>query len=97
MAQKGAMTDVYTEDSDDLDARPGAVDLLRAGVARAASQLEHRIQASASNAMDETRMLARRAQHRVNTQLGMAALVALGGGIVLGLLAAALSTQRRRR
>ena len=91
------MTDIYTEDSDDLDTRPGAVELLRAEVARAASQLEHRIQASASNAMDETRMLARRAQHRINSQLGMAALIALGGGIILGLLAAALSTPRGGR
>jgi len=91
------MTDIYTEDSDGLDARPGAVELLRAEVARAASLIEDRILASASDAMDETRMLARRAQHRINSQLGTAALIALGTGVVLGLLAAALAGARSSR
>ena len=88
------MADIYTEDSDEFDARPGAVELLRAEVARAASLLEQRILSSASDAMDETRMLARRAQHRINSQLGTAALVALGTGVVLGLIAAARSSRR---
>lgn len=91
------MTDVYTEDSDEFDTRPGAVEMLRAEVARARHQLEQRIQASASDVVDETRMLVRRAQHRVNSQLGSAALIALGTGIVLGLLAAALSGSRSSR
>jgi hypothetical protein len=91
------MSDIYTEDSDDLDARPGAVELLRAEASRAVSQIEHRIQASASDMMDETRMLARRAQHRINSQLGSAALIAFGTGIALGLLAAVLSGTRASR
>jgi hypothetical protein len=36
-------------------------------------------------------MLVRRAQHKVNSQLGSAALIAFGTGIALGLLAAILS------
>lgn len=91
------MADIYTEDSDEFDARPGAVELLRAEVARAASLLEQRILSSASDAMDETRMLARRAQHRINSQLGTAALVALGTGVVLGLIAAAIAAARSSR
>jgi hypothetical protein len=40
--------------------------------------------------MDETRMLVRRAQHRINSQLGVFALIALCAGVTLGLLAAAV-------
>jgi hypothetical protein len=47
--------------------------------------------------LDETRMLAQRAQHRINSQLGVAVLIALGGGIALGLLAAALTGRHSSR
>jgi hypothetical protein len=91
------MTDVYTEDTDDYEAQFGALERLRAELARLASDLEHRIQASASGVMDETRVLARRAQHRINSQLGTSALVAIGAGLVLGLVAAALFARRNER
>lgn len=88
------MTDVYTEDPDDFGTRPGALEQLRAEVARRTHRLEHRIHASASDVMDETRMLVRRAQHRINSQLGSAALIALCSGVALGLLAAMLVSTR---
>jgi ElaB/YqjD/DUF883 family membrane-anchored ribosome-binding protein len=88
------MTDIYTEDSDDPEMRPGALALLRAEAARFASQIEHRLQASASDVMDEARMLARRAEHRIHSRFGTAALVALGSGVALGLLAAVLLSHR---
>jgi hypothetical protein len=91
------MTDVYTEDSDEYDARIGALERLRMELARLASDLEHRVQASASDMMDETRFLARKAQHRINAQLGTSALIAIGAGLVLGLLAAALFAYRAGR
>jgi hypothetical protein len=91
------MTDVYTEDSDEYDARIGALERLRLELARLASDLERRVQASASDMMDETRFLARKAQHRINTQLGTSALVAIGAGLVLGLLAAAMFAHRAGR
>jgi ElaB/YqjD/DUF883 family membrane-anchored ribosome-binding protein len=88
------MTDIYTEDPDEFDTRPGALEQLRAEVARARHELEHRIQSSASDVVDETRMLVRRVQHKVNSRLGSAALIAFGTGIALGLLAAILSGTR---
>ena len=91
------MTDVYTEDTDDYDAPQGALDRLRADLRRLAHQLERRVQSSASDVLDETRFLARKAQHRINTQLGTSALVAIGAGLVLGLLAAALFAHRSSR
>lgn len=91
------MTDIYTEDPDDFDATPGALEKLRAEVARARHQLEQRVQASASDVMDETRMLARRAQHRINSQLGASALIAVCTGVTLGLLAALLLAGRGSR
>lgn len=91
------MTDIYTEDSDEFDTRPGALEQLRAEVARATHRLEHRIQSSASDVVDETRMLVRRAQHRINSQLGSAALIALCSGVALGLLAAAFVGSRSSR
>jgi len=91
------MTDVYTEDADDYETRLSALERLRAELARLASELERRVQASASDVMDETRFLARKAQHRINTQLGTSALVAIGAGLALGLLAAALFAHRTGR
>jgi hypothetical protein len=92
-----SMTDVYTEDTDDYETQLGALERLRAELARLASDLEHRIHASASDMMDETRFFARKAQHRINSQLGTSALVAIGAGLVLGLLAAALFAHRASR
>jgi ElaB/YqjD/DUF883 family membrane-anchored ribosome-binding protein len=92
------MSDVYTEDEPyDSDTQPGALAVLRAEAARFASQLEHRLQASASDVMDETRMLARRAEYKIHSRFGTAALIALGSGVALGLLAAALSSHSMRR
>jgi hypothetical protein len=91
------MTDVYTEDTDDYETQLNALERLRAELARLASDLEHRVQASASDMMDETRFLARKVQHRINAQLGTSALVAIGAGLVLGLLAAALLAHRAGR
>ena len=54
------MTDVYTEDTDDYETQLNALERLRAELARLASDLEHRVQASASDMMDETRFLAER-------------------------------------
>lgn len=88
------MTDVYIEDPDDFGSQPGAVALLRAEIARAASRLEQRIQASASDIKDETLMLARRAQHKINSRIGVSAAIAFGVGVGLGLLAAALLSHR---
>jgi hypothetical protein len=88
------MTDLYTEYPYDQPARPGALVLLRAEAARFALQIERRFQASASDIMDETRMLARRAEHKIHSRFGTAALIALGSGVVLGLLAAAFSSRR---
>jgi ElaB/YqjD/DUF883 family membrane-anchored ribosome-binding protein len=91
------MTDIYTEDPYDPEMRPGALAVLRAEAARLASQLEHRLQASASDVMDETRMLARRAEYKIHSRFGTAALIALGSGVALGLLAASLSSHGTRR
>jgi hypothetical protein len=87
------VTDIYTED---LDTPLGVLASLRLDARRLAAQLEHRFQASASNVVDETRFLALKARHRINSRLGMSALIAVGSGLALGLLAAALSTRRRR-
>ncbi len=92
-----SMTDVYTEDNDDYETQIGALERLRAELARLASDLEHRIQASASDMIDETRFLARKAQHRINSQLGTSALIAVGMGLVLGLVAAVLFSRRAER
>jgi hypothetical protein len=92
------MSDIYTDDEDyERQTRPGALELLRAEAARFASQLEHRLAASASDVMDETRMLARRAEYRIHSRFGTAAVIALGSGMALGLLAAALSSRGARR
>jgi hypothetical protein len=90
------MTDIYTEDPYEPEMRPGVPELLRAEAARFASRIERRLQASASDVMDETRMLARRAEHKIHSRFGAAALIALGGGVALGFLAAALSSRRAR-
>jgi ElaB/YqjD/DUF883 family membrane-anchored ribosome-binding protein len=84
------MTDLYIEN--DPDPEPGMLEQLRARLVR----LEHRMGDSASGAVEDARFLMRRTQHRINAQLGTAALVAFGAGIVLGLLATAVSAQRRR-
>jgi len=91
------MTDIYTEDPYEYEPRPGAIALLKAEAARFVSQIEHRLQASASDVMDETRMLARRAEYKIHSRFGTAALIALGTGVTLGLLAAALSSRSARR
>lgn len=93
------MSDHYTDDEYDYGQRTrvGAMELLRAEAVRLMSRLEHRVQASASDVMDETRMLARRAEYRIHSQFGTAALIALGSGVALGLLAAALSSRGVRR
>ena len=91
------MTDIYTEEEYDYETRPGVVAQLRAEVARFASQIEHRLQASASDVMDETRMLARRAEYKIHSRFGAAALIALGTGVALGLIAAGLSSRSARR
>jgi ElaB/YqjD/DUF883 family membrane-anchored ribosome-binding protein len=88
------MTDIYTDDDYEQRTRPGVLDFLRAEASRLVSRMEHRLQASASDVMDETRMLARRAEHKIHSRMGTAALIALGSGIALGLLAAALSSRR---
>jgi hypothetical protein len=90
------MTDLYTEDADEFEAPISALERLRAELARAASQLEHIVHDSASNVMDETRFLALKARHKINSRLGVSALIAVGSGLALGLLAAALSSRRRR-
>lgn len=84
------MTDLFVED--DFEERPSAFAKLRAGVFR----LEHQMHDSASGAVEDARMLVRRAQHRVNAQLGRSALIALGIGLVLGLAAAAALAVRGR-
>ena len=84
-----SMTDLFVED--DYEQQPGALDRLRAGVSR----LEHQMHDSASGAVEDARMLVRRAQHRVNAQLGRSALIALGLGLVLGLAAAAWTSWGR--
>ncbi|HTT97505.1 MAG TPA: hypothetical protein VMF58_05610 [Rhizomicrobium sp.] len=91
------MSDIYTDEDYDDQVRPGALELLRAEARRFASQLEQRLQASASDVMDETRMLARRAEYRIHSRFGTAALIALGSGVALGLLAAVLSSRGARR
>jgi len=82
------MSDAYFEDPQ--DDQIGALDQLRAELARLKSEVEHRIQASASDVVDETRMLARRAQHKIRSQFGLAALIAVCTGVALGLVAAAI-------
>ncbi len=90
------MTDVYVEDPDDEGAHPGALARMRVDLARTAQRLESLAYHYASDAADETRMLAHRARRRINRNLGTAALAALGAGLALGLLAAAVSAWRRR-
>lgn len=89
------MTDLYIEEPD--DPQLGGLEQMRAELARLKSQLEHKVQASASDVLDETRMLARRAQHYVNSRLGASALIAICAGVALGLLAAALVAARSAR
>jgi len=88
------MTDLFLEDDD--DARPRALDRLRAEVSRRAGAIEHRLHDTASNAMEDARMLVRRAQRRINTHLGVSALAALGIGVALGLIVALIASQRGR-
>jgi hypothetical protein len=89
------MSDVYIEEPEETHV--GALEQFRAELSRLRSRLEHRLQASASDVMDETRMFARRAQHRINTQLGASALIAICTGVVLGLLAAIIFGGRTPR
>lgn len=85
------MTDLFLED--EPERRPAALETLRAEARR----LERRIHNSASGAVEDARLAVRRTQHRINAQLGLAALIALGTGLVLGLAAAALSSLRHDR
>lgn len=87
------MTDLFLEDDAPLE--PGALARLRAEVSRAANALERRLHDSASLAVEDARLMVRRTQHRINARLGTAALIALGAGVVLGLIAA-LATRSRR-
>ncbi|HWA02403.1 MAG TPA: hypothetical protein VG819_02640 [Rhizomicrobium sp.] len=89
------MSDVYIEDPEETEV--GALEHVRAELSRIASQLERKLQSSASGALDETRFLMRKAQHRINSRLGPSALVAICAGVVLGLAAAALLASRSRR
>jgi hypothetical protein len=86
------MTDLFLED-DDADLKPGALEKLRAEVSRMASRLEHRLHDTASGAVEDARLLVRRTQSRINSRLGMAALAALGIGLVLGMVAALISAR----
>lgn len=94
---EAAVTDFFIENDLERETRPGALAQLRAEVARTASQLEHRVHDSASGVMEDARFLVRRTQHKINSRLGVSALIALGVGLVLGLAAAALSQDRARR
>jgi hypothetical protein len=89
------MSDVYTEEPEETEIT--ALDQIRAELRRIGSELERRVQSSASDVMDETRFLMRKAQHRINSQLGGSALIAICAGIVLGLAAAALLSSRSSR
>jgi hypothetical protein len=89
------MTDVYIEDPDDEVPSPGTIERMRADLARM-EHLAYRYAAdTAGNVMDEARMVALRARRRINANLGVSAAIALGAGLTLGLLAAAISAWRR--
>lgn len=90
------MTDLFLEDDDEA-LKPGAVERLRAEIARMRSRLEHRLHDTASGAVEDARLLVRRTQSRINTRLGMAALAALGIGLVLGMIAALISARGGER
>jgi hypothetical protein len=92
------MSDVYIEDPDDEQPRPGTI-------ARTAHRLEDLVHRYASdavdtargardNAVEEARFLTLKARHKINSRLGASAAIALGTGIALGLLAALLSSGR---
>jgi hypothetical protein len=89
------MTDVYIEDPEDEVPTPGTIARMRADLERM-EHLAYRYAAdTAGNVMDEARMVALRAKRRINDNLGTSALIALGGGLALGLLAAAIAAYRR--
>jgi hypothetical protein len=90
------MTDIYTDEDFDHEVGPGTLELLRAEARRLASRLENSLEATASDVIDETRMLARRAEYKIHSRFGTAALIALGSGMALGLLAAALLSRGAR-
>ena len=90
------MTDLYVDDDYGQPPKPGELQRFGAEMRRFASELERRVHDSASGAVEDARLLVRRAQHRINRNLGTAALAALGAGLALGLLAAAVAAYRRR-
>ena len=91
------MSDVYFEEPENEVAHVGALRRLRLELARTTARLEQAVHDSASNAVDETRMMVLRTRSRINARLGMAAAVALGTGLTLGVLAALLMAGRGRR
>jgi hypothetical protein len=89
------MTDYYIDEPQ--GGGPDALSRVRAGLSRSTSRLEHAIQASAANVMDETRLVAHKARREINSQLGFYAACAFGAGVGLGLLAAVIASLRARR
>ena len=91
------MTDVYIEDPEDEVPSPGTIARMRADLERMEHLAYRYASDTAGNVMDEARMMAQRARHRINANLGTSAAVALGVGVALGLLAAGLGAYRRYR
>jgi ElaB/YqjD/DUF883 family membrane-anchored ribosome-binding protein len=89
-----AMSDLFLDDDGPL--KPGALAKLRAEVSRATNTLERRLHNSASMAVEDARLLMRRAERQIHARLGAAALVALATGVLLGLIVAMLTASRRR-
>jgi hypothetical protein len=79
------MTDLFLED--EPERRPEMLETLRAEARR----LERRLHDTASGAVEDARLAVRRTQHRINSQLGLAALIAFGAGLAIGLIADLLS------
>jgi len=88
------MTDLYIEEPQ--EGRLTAVEQLRAEMGRLRHQLERLVQDSASDVAMETRVLMHRARRSINARLGISALIAIALGLMIGLIAAALSPGRRR-
>ena len=89
------MTDLFLED-DEPGLEPHGLARMRAEVSRAANALERRLHNSASMAVEDARLMMRRAERRIHARLGTAALVAVATGVLLGLLVAMLAAGRRR-
>ena len=101
------MTDVYIEDPSEDDVRRGILGRLQGELGRMAGKLEriarnyagglaHSARAARDNVIDETRHLARSAKRKINANLGTSAAIALGTGLAVGLIAAAVVAHRRR-